>query len=163
MNRALLFALAVLATSAAAQEPGAGEVKIVRPTGSHPGGADVQAAAPSPPAPDLGPHQVSVVGSGTSRDRDSAGTTVFKVIQARQIKSGSARLSWANAERTVRPGDAIEGAVVKSIEPGRIVLSRSTRGEQDDLVVLSFDSAGRARVRVYEAADPGVAPAPAVR
>jgi hypothetical protein len=153
MKRATVLALVVLATSAAAQEP----------AGSSHAGAGVQVAVPSPPPPDLAPHPASVSGAGASRSRDSAGTAAFKAIQARQITTGTARLVWANAERTVRPGDAIEGAVVKSIEPGRIVLSRPAREGPDDLVVLTFDAAGRARVRVYAAADPGAAAAPAVR
>jgi len=110
-------------------------------------------AVPSPPPVDLSPHAVRVPGPGGSRDRDSAGAGALKGVQARQTRTGEARLLLGGAERTVHRGDLIGTDVVKSIEPGRVLLTRALADGDEATVVVSFDAAGRGRVRIYSAKD----------
>ena len=69
----------------------------------------------------------------------------------------------ASGLRTVRPGDVIGTDVVRSIEPGRILLARTGPDGQEATVVVSFDDAGRGRVRVLFGSDPTAVAAPPVR
>ncbi|HET6900750.1 MAG TPA: hypothetical protein VFK70_20510, partial [Vicinamibacteria bacterium] len=80
-----------------------------------------------------------------------------------EIKSGQARLLLASGLRTVHPGDVIGTDVVRSIEPGRILLARTGADGKEATVVVSFDDAGRGRVRVLFASDPTAVAAPPVR
>ncbi len=133
-----------------AQEAGTKEKTAATPTAA--AGAAV-VAVPSPPAVDLSPHAVTVPGRGASRDRDSAEAGALKGVQSRQIRSGEARLLVGGAERVVHPGDLIGTDVVKSIEPGRVLLTRALGDGDEVTVVVSFDAAGRGRVRIYSAKD----------
>src|SRR5438477_1154915 len=110
-------------------------------------------AVPSPPAVDLSPHAVTVPGRGASRDRDAAEAGALKGVQSRQIRSGEARLLLGGSERTVHPGDLVGTDVVKSIEPGRVLLTRALAGRDEESVVVTFDAAGRGRVRIYSTKD----------
>jgi hypothetical protein len=169
MNRsAKLVALLVLSALAAprlvlAQESDPRKAGLVtRPNGS-PNGAGTIMAVPSPPPLDNAPRQATAAGPGPARGRDSAGTPALKGVQAREIKSGQARLLLVSGLRTVRPGDVIGSDLVRSIEPGRIVLARTRPDGEDATVVVSFDDAGRGRVRVFFGHDPSAVAPPAVR
>jgi hypothetical protein len=120
-------------------------------------------AVPSPPPLDNAPRQATVAGPGPALGRDSVGTSALKGVQAREIKSGQARLALASGVRTLRPGDLIGSDVIRSIEPGRILLARSGPNGQEATVVVSFDDAGRGRVRVLFASDPTAVAPPPVR
>jgi len=135
---------------------------VTRPGGT-PSGAGTTIAVPSPPPIDNAPRAATVAGAGAPRDRDSAGTSALKGVQAREVKAGRARLLLASGLRTVRPGDLIGSDVIRSIEPGRILLARRGPDGNEATVVVSFDAAGRGRVRVYFGADPSAVAPPAVR
>ena len=157
-----VLALAALAASARAQQAQTRDKAVPSPGASEPG-ADVIVAAPSPVPPDLSPHVVLVPGKAASRDRDSMDAGPLKGVQARAVKSGEARLALSDGERTVHPGDHIGSDVVKSIELGRIVLTRTLAGGDEAVVVVSFDSAGRGRVRLYSGKDHSAVLPPTVR
>lgn len=146
-----------------AQESDPRKAGVVTRPGGSPGGAGVIMAVPSPPPVANAPGPITAARTSPARDRDSAGTSALKGVQAREIKSGQARLVLASGMRTVRPGDVIGTDVVRSIEPGRILLARTAADGQDATVVVSFDDAGRGRVRVLFANDPTAVAAPPVR
>jgi hypothetical protein len=158
---ALLLAIAA-SRRADGQESDARKAGVVTRPGGNPGGAGVIMAVPSPPSLDNAPRQ-AVAGPGPARDRDSAGTSALKGVQARDIKSGQARLVLVSGLRTVHPGDLIGTDVVRSIEPGRILLARTGPDGQEATVVVSFDDSGRGRVRVLFPSDPTALAAPPVR
>jgi hypothetical protein len=160
-----LFAFGAIALSrlAAAQESDPRKAGVVTRPAASPNGAGVVLALPSPPPLDNAPRQATMAGPGPARGRDSAGTSALKGVQAREIKSGQARLALASGLRTVRPGDLIGTDVVRSIEPGRILLTRSSPNGGEATVVVSFDDAGRGRVRVLFASDPTAVAPPPVR
>ncbi|PYQ46367.1 MAG: hypothetical protein DMF78_26485 [Acidobacteria bacterium] len=157
----VLAGVTILATDLAAQEPQTRDKGVASPAAPPPGGTIV--AVPSPAPVDLSPHAVTVPGAGGSRDRDSVDAGPLKGVQARQVKSGEARLVLAGGERTVRPGDLIGADVVKSIEPGRILLARTLADGDTATVVITFDGAGRGRVRVYSEKDHSATPPLPVR
>jgi hypothetical protein len=79
-------------------------------------------------------------------------------VRVLSVRSGEARLALATGERVVRVGDRVGTDVVRSIEPGRIVLIRP--GPPEATVVVSFDGPGPGRIRVLSMSlsDPGAAP-----
>jgi len=164
-KRVALFVLLAIASlrPAGAQDSDPRKAGVVTRPGGNPGGAGVIMAVPSPPPLDNAPRPVTAAGRGPARDRDSAGTSALKGVQAREIKSGQARLLLASGPRTVHPGDLIGTDVVRSIEPGRILLGRTGPDGQEATVVVSFDDAGRGRVRVYFGSDPTAVAPPPVR
>lgn len=160
-----LLACCAIAPSrrAGAQESDPRKAGVVTRPGGSPTGAGTVMAVPSPPPLDNAPRAATVAGPGPSRDRDSAGTSALRGVQAREVKSGQARLVLATGLRTIRPGDVIGSDVVRSIEPGRILLARTGPDGKEATVVVSFDEAGRGRVRVYFGSDPTAVAPPAVR
>lgn len=77
----------------------------------------------------------------------------------------AARVRLADGEHLLRPGSSVGGDTVRSIAGRQIVLRRpgapgDPRGE--GLVVVRFDAAGRARVRVFRERH-GLTPPPEVR
>jgi len=160
---ALLVVLVAASPRADAQESDPRKAGVVTRPGETSNGAGVVMAVPSPPPLDNAPRQATAPGRGPSRGRDSAQTSALKGVQAREIKSGQARLVLASGLRTVRPGDLIGTDVVRSIEPGRILLARTSPDGQEATVVVSFDDAGRGRVRVLFGSDPTAVTAPPVR
>ena len=120
-------------------------------------------AIPSPPPADNTVRAVVLPGGGASRARDSAGVPALKGVRAREVKESRARLLLASGERTVRPGDAIGTDVITSIEPSRLLLRRALPSGAEATVVVTFDDAGRGRVRVLFSADPSAALTPPVR
>jgi hypothetical protein len=160
---ALMFVAMTAAPRVDAQESDARKAGVVTRPGGSPTGAGVIMAVPSPPPVDNAPGPLTAARPRAARDRDSAGTSALKGVQAREIKSGQARLLLASGLRTVRAGDVIGTDVVRSIEPGRILLARTGADGQEATVVVSFDDAGRGRVRVLFASDPTAVAAPPVR
>jgi hypothetical protein len=112
---------------------------------------------------DTTPRAVAASGPAASRARDSAGAPAWKGVQAREIKPGQARLVLAGGERVVHAGDVVGGDVVRSIEPGRILLARALPDGGAATVVIVFDDVGRARVRILYGSDPTAVKPPAVR
>jgi len=143
LGRAVVLSLAV-STAMAADDPGRTK------------------AVPSPVPLDAAPRRVTVPGA-PSPARDSAETSALKGVQALAVTAGQARLRLAAGERTVRPGDLIGTDVLRRIEPGRLVLARAQKDGGEATVVVTFDDAGRGRVRVYYGSDPTASPAPVVR
>lgn len=155
---------AALAVRAHAQEPDPRkETILTRPGGSPTGGAITILAVPSPQPVDTTPHPVTASGPAASRTRDSVGTPIWKGALAREVKTGQARVALAAGERLLHPGDVIGGDVVRSIEPGRILLARALADGKEATVVVAFDDAGRGRVRVLYGSDPTASMPPAVR
>ena len=125
----------------------------------------MEMAQPELPEFDRSVKRVRVGGSPPAVHRDSAHSGVLKGIRALDLKPGEARVLVEGSERTLHVGDAIGEDVVKSIEPGRIVLVRSPKPgnpEGDALVWVDFDSSGASVVRVVLMKDPRPK-APAVR
>jgi hypothetical protein len=120
-----------------------------------------------PPIPvDPTPKVVKMAGPAPSRAGDSPDAGALRGVQALSLKQGEARLRLADGERTLRPGDAIGADVVKSIEPGQMVLVRAgatPAAEATATVVVKFDELGRGRVRVYHLKDPSPVVAPEVK
>lgn len=120
-----------------------------------------------PPIPvDRAPKLVKIPGPPPSRAGDSADAGALRGAQALAMKEGEARLRLAEGERTVRPGDTIGVDVVKSINPGQVVLLRggtATDPEGSATVVVKFDKQGRSQVRVYYLKDPTPVVAPEVK
>ncbi len=120
-----------------------------------------------PPIPvDPTPKLVKIAGPPPSRAGDSADAGALRGAQALAMKEGEARVRLAEGERTVRPGDTIGVDVVKSINPGQVVLVRgrtATDPEGSATVVVKFDEQGRSQVRVYYLKDPAPVVAPGVK
>src|SRR5436190_23073621 len=131
----VLLVFAAASASAVAQERGTGENTVIAAPAAQGGDSRVQVAVPSPPPPDFGRHPASVPVPAAAGARAAARPTAFGAIQARDISAGRARLSWAGGERIVRPGDSLDGAIVKSVEPGRVVLTRAGSAAAEDLIV----------------------------
>jgi hypothetical protein len=112
---------------------------------------------------DNAPRAVTAGGPAASRARDSVGTTAWKGALAREVKAGQARVALVSGERVIHPGDVIGGDVVRSIQPGRILLARAQADGKEATVVVTFDDAGRGRVRVLYGSDPTASMPPAVR
>ena len=169
-KRDAILAAVLLATagvSSQAQESGPRKETIVTRPGDIPSpggaaGAGTTVAVPSPLPVDDTPRAVTASGPGASLARDSVGTPAWKGVQAREIKSGQARLALAAGERVVHTGDVVGGDVVRSIEPGRILLTRALPGGSEATVVVAFDDAGRGRVRILYRTDPTAVRPPAV-
>jgi len=126
---------------------------------------EMELAQPKLPEFDRSVKKVRVGGSPPAVHRDSAHSGVLKGIRALDLKPGEARVIVDGSERVLHVGDAIGGDVVKSIEPGRIVLVRSPKpgdAEGEALVWVDFDPNGASLVRVMLLEDP-TPKAPAVR
>ena len=77
-------------------------------------------------------------------------------VKALEIADGRARLLLGGVERVVTPGTVIGTDTVKSITPGRIVLTRvapDSEGGQA-LVFVTYDGQGRTRVMVVASKNP---------
>jgi hypothetical protein len=160
---ALLVVVVAASPRVEAQESDPRKAGVVTRPGGNPSGAAVIMAVPSPPPLDNAPRPATAPARGPARNRDSAATSALTGVQAREIRSGLARLVLASGPRTVHPGDVIGTDVVRSIEPGRILLARTGPDGQEATVVVSFDDAGRGRVRVLFGSDPTAVAAPPVR
>jgi hypothetical protein len=155
---------AILGAVLAATAGASGQAQeSVRPSPGAAAGAATTVAVPSPMPADDTPRAVTASGPSASRARDSAGAAAWKGVQARAITSGQARLALGAGERVIHPGDAVGGDVVRSIEPGRILLGRALPDGGEATVVVAFDEAGHARVRILYGSDPTALRAPAVR
>jgi hypothetical protein len=78
-------------------------------------------------------------------------------VRALGVETGQARLVVDGQAVTVRVGDSLAAATVRSIVPGRLVLQRQAVGSEGDLLLVTFDAQGRPHVRGYAVAAP---PAP---
>jgi hypothetical protein len=82
------------------------------------------------------------------------------------MAEGEATVEVDGARQVVRPGTRLLHATVKSVAPGRLVLeqpSSNPKAHGTELVIVTFDEAGRARTRVFWATDPTAPVAPEVK
>jgi hypothetical protein len=124
--------------------------------GGGPEGNGISMRAPAERPPDTAPRIVSVPGTW-DRSRDSKDAGPWKGVRVLSISEGQARVSLAAGERVIRPGDVVGSDAVKSVDARRIVLVRGGTAERPDgeaLVVISVDTQGRSRVRVYSTTNP---------
>jgi hypothetical protein len=106
------------------------------------------------PPPDTAPKKAAFPPEPTRSPAESPHAAALKGLRAISLKEGEGRIALGGSERLVRPGDALGNDVVKSIEPGRMVLSRKTADVGEAIVIVSFDAQGRGRVRVFAGRDP---------
>ncbi len=129
------------------------------PASPPPGQPRVELVRPSPAPVDRSSHVVTLrtVARG---ERDSAGAGRLRGWRAAVLKEGEGRLLINGVSRTVKPGQAVEGYVVKAVAPGRVVLAGPAAGTGGGrpgasvLVVIDFDAQGSARVRMVFDVDP---------
>jgi len=94
------------------------------------------------------------------RDRDSAGAGRLKGWRALSLKEGQGKLVINGVSQSVKPGQAVDAYVVKTVSPGRIVLegavapSASGGARGSVLAIVTFDARGAARVQMVFDADP---------
>lgn len=154
LKTSTLFAVLLLVTGAAgAEEPQ-----------QPPPGSNLSWQSPPAPSADTGPRRVAFR-EEPRKPRPSASphSGPLKGLRAVSLKEGEARVALGGSERVLRPGDAIGTDVVKSIEPGRMVLARTTPELGEALVIVTFDAQGRPRVRVFATRDPSSRVPPEVR
>jgi hypothetical protein len=84
----------------------------------------------------------------------AAAARELQTTRALAVNAGEARLTVDGRPVTLRAGDSLGTAVVKSIVPGRLVLERRSAGSEGDLLLVTFDAQGRPQVRAYTAAPP---------
>ena len=97
------------------------------------------------------PVRITPIQGGASKD---AG--LLSGVRALQIDDTQARLLIQGVERVVKVGDRIGADIVKSIAPGRVVLTRPTAAsgvDGESLVILRFDPQGRTQVLVVSSRD----------
>ena len=132
---------------------------------SDPTDETMRVVRPSVPPPDTTPRTVAVNGGGPSQG-DSARPGALKGVRAVSTRAGEATVVLGGGtQRVLRVGDAVGADVVKAIDAGRIVLSRSggPAGGGDATVIVTFDAQGRGRVRVFSTQDPSSTVPPSVR
>ena len=116
------------------------------------------ALKPPPASPmDREPRTVAVPGR-PSLGRASKDAGPLAGIRALSFENDQAQVRLGNSDVRLRTGDSLAGYVVRSLEPGRLVLLR----DPGDVAVVTFDAGGRGHVVVYRT---GVttAPPPEVR
>jgi hypothetical protein len=125
---------------------------------------EVKVVRPSVPPPDASPRIGLVDGKGPSQG-DSASAAGLKGIRAIATRPGEATVIVGGSPRVLRVGDAIGNDTVRSIDVGRIALSRSAGPEAagEATVVITFDAQGRGRVRLFSVHDATARVPPAVR
>lgn len=125
---------------------------------------EIKVVRPSVPPPDATPRVGLVDGKGPSPG-DSANAAGLKGIRAIATRPGEATVILGGAQRVLRVGDAIGNDTVKSIDVGRVVLSRPAGPEAggEATVVIAFDAQGRGRVRIFAVHDATARVPPAVR
>jgi hypothetical protein len=117
--------------------------------GSH----DPQQGAPPLPRMDRTPRTVRVPGRRPGVARGSAGATPLDGLMATSLEEGRGRVVAAGVSREVRPGDSLEGFVVKAIDARRIVLTGSLAGRGETTAIVTFDAKGQGRVLLFSAQD----------
>jgi hypothetical protein len=136
------------------------EEKAAQPPADHPAASGGGAVATLPPprtgprSPSL-PETVDAKGSAelASPSQSSVGAGVLKDLRALRLKEGEAQVRIGTQVRTLRPGDRIGTDVVRRIEDTQIVLSRPEGNGAESRVVIDFDGAGVARVRIFMTQD----------
>ncbi len=116
-----------------------------RPKGEH--GPKLAADRPAPSAPSKA--------SGT-----------LETLKPLSMKEGEAQVLVDGVEQTIRPGSLIGKDVVKSVDPGQMVLLRPASAGYpggEATVVVTFGEKGTSNVRVYWTKDPTAHVAPEVR
>jgi hypothetical protein len=146
-------------TAIAATPPeteGSGQKVTILPpdAGTESGGGEMALPRPRPTAV---PERVPVREAGPAPDirRASADAGALKNLVLVRIEAGAAQVTLAGASRTLREGDTIAGDVVRRVDAERIVLDRAGA-----TVIVTFDSARRAVVRVYSLAGHTASEAP---
>lgn len=117
---------------------------------------------PKFPSPETVKKSVPVSGAVPDPSRSSANAGLLRSATAIAIREGEAQLQLSDGVRTLHVGDTIGGDVVRRVEADRLVLARPA-GTHEDIVVVTFDAARHARVRVYATQDPNPVNAPPVK
>ena len=157
MKAALALAVFFASLPAVAQE--AQQEYPVRPPREEntAGRAEIAPKPPTPVTPDRAPRQVAVPGRA-SLGRGSADARGLAGVRAISFGKDEVQVQLGGGAHRLRLGDRFQGYVVKSVEPGRVVLT-----EGDDVAVLNFGADGRARVVLYRTRPTTPSPPPEVR
>jgi hypothetical protein len=127
------------------------------------GGLEAVRGAPPPLVPPSGPTQIEArIHPPAGIPRPEAGLVALKAVS---MAEGEAMLEVEGERQTVRAGARLLQTIVKSVAPGRLVLERPRSGARatgQELVVVTFDEAGRAQTRVLWTVDPTAPAAPEV-
>jgi hypothetical protein len=127
------------------------------------GGLEAVRGAPPPLAPPAGRTRVEArVDPPAGNTRTAPGLVGLKAVS---MAEGEATLEVEGERQTVRAGDRLLQAIVKSVAPGRLVLERMSGATATgkELLVVTFDEEGRARTRVLWTVDPTAPVAPEVK
>jgi hypothetical protein len=146
----ITLCLCFVASALTAQEPTA------RPSPEPRGGAPIRWEQPKPIPPEPGPRTVAAPRASPTAALPAKNLGSLTGVQALRIIDGEARLVLGGAERVVIPGAVLGTDSVKSITPGRIVLTRRAPESEggDAFVIVTFDALGRTRVQVFATKDP---------
>lgn len=161
-----VLALGAAASAGAVEEPKVDQ-KVEQPR---------PVEGPAPPSVPSGPTEGPLLepawealesrhGGGTDRPLRAApppraAKAAASAYVAASLAEGEARLLVAGVEHIVRPGSILGQDVVKSVAPGRIVLTRPARPEAggEALVIVTFDAQGKGRETVVWTKDPTARP-----
>jgi hypothetical protein len=120
----------------------------------------------TPVTPDRAPRQVAVPGRA-SLGRASADARGLAGIRAISFGRDEVQLQLPGGAQRLHLGDRFQGYVVRSVEPGRMVLIGEAAPNQasggEDVAVLDFGADGRARVVLYRGRPTAPASPPEVR
>ena len=158
---------------AAAAEPGNGpEVKWALPDLPPPDEREILVGMPARTAPPASaqagaaPKAGGPAASAANSPATAAPRPLLASMRAVKVAEGEARVTVAEAERVLRPGDLLGGDTVRTVSDGVIVLDRPAvpgRPGGAATVVVRFDAGGEARVRVLYEQDPTPLVAPRVQ
>jgi hypothetical protein len=128
-----LWLLAV--TPALADEPQASGLTLMHPS-------------PQPPVNQSGPVRARIADAARAAAPPGGELSGLRAVTLRE---GSGVISLDGVTRSVRPGDALRSATVKSVGADRIVLERSAPSSAGapTIVVIRFGPDGEARGRTY--------------
>ena len=165
-----LAALTVLAGVVWPEEPARVERPKAGSAVSIPGqgGGGLEPVLGSPPAlePPAGP--IKTVGrvDPPAARASRAAPSALAGLEAVSMAVGEATLEVDGARQVVRPGTPLLRGTVKSVAPGRLVLERPSSNPKapgTEMVIVTFDEAGRARTLVLWTSDPTAPVAPEVK
>jgi hypothetical protein len=169
MKAALAIALwfvGLPAVARPADDPAQHGYPVRRPDDGRPKDQDEAGPMPPPAIPmDRAPRTVRVPGR-PSPNRSSGALGGLAGIRALSSSKDQIRVGLPSGQFDLRPGDAIQGYVVRSVEPRRLVLLGSEQAgsaQAGGIAVVTFDPEGRGRVVIYRLRDESAPVAPEVR
>jgi hypothetical protein len=120
-----------------------------------PDGPRIQVRNPPPRTVDSRPHALTVPGP-PARLRTTAGGDALGSWRALALVEGKGRVAIGGVSREVARGQTVEGYMVRSVAPGRIVLARATPAGPrapaggTELAILLFAEGATRVVRVFD-------------